>query len=165
MTSCLSSQARFTKMCKLDIAKDYTFPIKRNETKRNVSVVCKIQILRQKLHIHNKSGDASIALCAPLCQGQGGDPFLLLTLYSLHLYLHLYFYLHLYSYCICNCIALYLLGVPRSERRFLFCFSLYIHTTCDCCCFFRPACYMRMQNRIQPDVVTMRCARYVKAWF
>ena len=35
-----------------------------------------------------------------VCQGQGGVPFLLLTLYSLHLYLHLhlYFYLHLYYY-------------------------------------------------------------------
>ena len=91
------------------------------------------------------------------------------------------FYFSLYIHCICICICtsiciytpiafaialnMYLLGVPRSERRFLFCFSLYIHTTCDCCCFFRPACYMRMQNRIQPDVVTMRCARYVKAWF
>ena len=104
---------------KLDIAKDYTFPIKRNETKRNVSVVCKIQILRQKLHIHNKSGDASIALCAPLCQGQGGDPFLLLTLYSLHLYLHLYFYLHLYSYCICNCIKYVFVGCAKVREAFL----------------------------------------------
>ena len=103
-------------MCKLDIAKDYTFPIKRNETKRNVSVVCKIQILRQKLHIHNWSGDASIALGAPLCQGQGGDPFLLLTLYSLHLYLHLYFYLQLYSYCICNCICICICWVCQGQR-------------------------------------------------
>ena len=31
-----------------------------------MSVVCKIQILRQKPHIHNQSGDASIALGVPL---------------------------------------------------------------------------------------------------
>ena len=146
---------------KLDIAKDYTFPIKRNE-------MC---LLFAKFKFWGKNctyiiGAVTRALrwvhhCAKVREA-------------------IPFYFSLYIHCICICICtsiciytpiafaialnMYLLGVPRSERRFLFCFSLYIHTTCDCCCFFRPACYMRMQNRIQPDVVTMRCARYVKAW-
>ena len=86
-----------------------------------MSVVCKIQILRQKPHIHNQSGDASIALGVPLCVPRSGSR----SLFTPHSIFIAFVCICTSicictTICICSCICIYVfVGCAKVREAFL----------------------------------------------